>query len=210
MSTLGGARRTVPATLSDVPQPVGHRGRPLVPELTSLLRLGTGAARKIGAVLVSGDYGAIDVATCRLMSIDLLGVCTVKAAVERGYLRQDLSDVALVGDALDPLVVRDYGGPSTYVGRGREGLRARGFIGVVSRLINQATARPVIQRSLCTSCVRCYRSCPTETIEIVGTVPVVRHDRCIRCYCCHEMCDSHAIKLERTIVGKVVARLAAG
>ena len=74
----------------------------------------SGTPKKIGAVLASGDYSAIDVATARLMSIDPHRASTINAAIERGYLKDDLSDVAVVGDPLESLIVKDFKGPSTY------------------------------------------------------------------------------------------------
>ena len=75
-----------------------------------------GTPRKIGAVLASGDYNAIDVATCRLMAIDPLRVPTISAAIERGYLKEDFNDVSVVGDNLEDFIVKDYRGPSTFLG----------------------------------------------------------------------------------------------
>ena len=74
----------------------------------------SGTPKKIGAVLASGDYSAIDVVTARLMSIDPHRASTIKAAIERGYLKDDLSDVAVVGDSLESLIVKDFKGPSTF------------------------------------------------------------------------------------------------
>ncbi|HEY3274143.1 MAG TPA: DUF362 domain-containing protein [Methanocella sp.] len=167
----------------------------------------TGTPRKIGAVLASGDYSAIDVATCRLMSIDPLRVGTIKAAVERGYLQQDLSNVSLVGDSPDSLIVKDFKGPSTYTGHNHDSIRTGGLLGFVSSLANESTPRPVIHADRCVSCMKCVRSCPMKTIALVNKKPKISYKKCIKCYCCHEMCDSHAISLERSLTGKVLARV---
>lgn len=71
-----------------------------------------GDPRKIGAILASSDYSAIDVVTCRLISVDPLFAPTVAAAVERRYLREDLSDISVIGDSLEGLVVNDLKWPA--------------------------------------------------------------------------------------------------
>ena len=74
----------------------------------------SGTPRKIGAVLASGDYNAIDVVTAKLMSFDPTEVSTIRAAVERGYLKNDFSDITILGDSLEKLVVTDFKLPSTH------------------------------------------------------------------------------------------------
>jgi uncharacterized protein (DUF362 family)/ferredoxin len=175
----------------------------------------TGTPRKIGAVLASADYSAIDVATCRLMSIDPLRVPTIAAAVERGYLRGDLSDVSLTGDSIDGLIVKDFLGPSTYLGPGsnKAGSRrksrklSRMLFPIVFAVANESTPRPVIHAKTCVSCLKCVRSCPMKTIAVVDKKPRIDYKKCIKCYCCHEMCDSQAISLERSMAGKVLVRV---
>jgi len=167
----------------------------------------TGTPRKIGAVLASGDYNAIDVATCRLMSIDPLRVPTITAAVERGYLKGDLSDVSVTGDVLEGLIVKNYLGPSTYLGKDSNSGKSNRFMRLVFALVNEYPPRPVIHADRCVSCMKCVRSCPVKTITIVDKKPHIGYKKCIKCYCCHEMCDSHAISLERSLTGKVLARL---
>lgn len=142
----------------------------------------TGPSRKIGAILASGDYGAIDVATCRLMSLEPRSVGTICAMIERGYLQEDFSDVFIVGENLERLTVKDYKPPSTY--KEKEKLR------------------PVININWCISCMKCVRSCPAKTIYVVNKKPKINYIKCIKCYCCHETCDTHAISLERNLAGK--------
>ncbi|MFZ2497218.1 DUF362 domain-containing protein [Methanosarcina sp.] len=142
----------------------------------------TGPSRKIGAILASGDYGAIDVATCQLMSLEPMRVGTIRAMIERGYLQKDLSDVSIVGEKIKRLIVKDYKLPSTYIEKGK--------------------LRPVININRCISCMKCVRSCPVKTIDIVNKKPKINYKKCINCYCCHETCDTHAISLKGSLAGK--------
>jgi uncharacterized protein (DUF362 family)/Pyruvate/2-oxoacid:ferredoxin oxidoreductase delta subunit len=166
-----------------------------------------GDPRKIGAVLASGDYSAIDAATCRLISVDPRYAPTVAAAIERGYLREDLSDVSVIGDSLEELIVKDFKRPATYAGHGRRHDPSSPFAKIMA-LASEYTLRPVIHEDLCTACLKCVQSCPVKTISVVDEKPVIDYTKCIRCYCCHEMCDSRAISLERNeAAGKELARL---
>jgi Pyruvate/2-oxoacid:ferredoxin oxidoreductase delta subunit len=166
-----------------------------------------GDPRKIGAVMASGDYSAIDVATCRLIAVDPVYAPTIAAAVERGYLREDLSDVSMIGDSLEDLNVKDFKRPATYAGQGRRHDPSSPFAKIMA-LASEYTLRPVIHEDLCTACLKCVMSCPVKTISVVDEKPVIDYTKCIRCYCCHEMCDSRAISLEHNeAAGKELAKL---
>ncbi|HMK45451.1 MAG TPA: DUF362 domain-containing protein [Methanocella sp.] len=169
-----------------------------------------GTPRKIGAVLASGDYSAIDAVTCLLMSLDPLRVPTIAAAVERGYLREDLGDVSLAGDSMEGLIVRDFRPPCTYRGQSRQNALSGRFARLIE-LASEYTLRPVIDVSLCEGCMKCVRSCPMKIISVVDEKPRIDYKKCIRCYCCHEMCDSRAISLQRNdAAGEALARETAG
>ncbi|MGB8308810.1 MAG: DUF362 domain-containing protein [Methanoregula sp.] len=166
-----------------------------------------GTPRKIGAVLASGDYSAIDVATSRLMAIDPLRVPTITAAIERGYLKEDFSDLFMVGDNMSDFIVKGYRGPSTFLGEDSTQGKSHFLLRLVFKLVNEYPPRPVIHADHCISCMKCVRSCPVKTIGVVDNKPRIGYKNCIKCYCCHEMCDSHAITLERSLTGKVLAGL---
>jgi uncharacterized protein (DUF362 family)/Pyruvate/2-oxoacid:ferredoxin oxidoreductase delta subunit len=162
-----------------------------------------GTPRKIGAVLVSGDYSAIDVATSRLMSIDPKKVSTINAAIERGYLKDDLSDVAVVGEPLESLIVKDFKGPSTYK-NAHKTKKSRGLAtSIVYGLVKESALKPRILKDRCIGCMKCMRSCPVKAITAVNKKPSIDYSKCIKCYCCHEMCDEHAIALERSLRGRI-------
>ena len=147
-----------------------------------------GTPREIGAVLASGDYNAIDVITARLMSFDPMDVSTIRAAVERGCLRADLSDITILGDSLEELTVTDFKLPATH-DKTRDNNQIQSFIRMIA---------PRILIDRCIGCMRCLRSCPVKAITPVENKPSINYEMCIHCYCCHEMCDEHAIALERT------------
>ena len=107
-----------------------------------------GSPRKIGAVLTSGDYSAIDVATAKLMSIDPKKVPTIRQRSKESTLKEDLSDISIVGVPLESLVVHDYKGPSTH-----DNNRVLSFIHLIV---------PHILVDRCIGCMKCMRSCPVK------------------------------------------------
>jgi len=171
----------------------------------------TGTPRKIGAILASADYTAIDVITARLMAFDPMQIGTIKAASELGFIREDFSDISVLGEDPSKLVVPDFKHPSTYLDsdgkNGKQNLVRRIFYGMFFTIARTYPPWPGIQNDLCTGCMNCVRSCPKQAISIVDKKPKINHNNCIRCYCCHEMCDSHAISLERSLAGKIIARI---
>lgn len=171
----------------------------------------TGSPRKIGAILASANPAAIDVVTARMMAFDPLRIGTIKAAVERGLLKEDFSDITIVGEDPANLVVPDFLHPSTYAEFGKEGgkpgLVKRMVYGIWVSLARAYPPWPRIEEEKCVSCMKCVRSCPKKTIHVRGKTPEIDHTNCIRCYCCHEMCDSHAIALERSLAGKILAAI---
>jgi uncharacterized protein (DUF362 family)/NAD-dependent dihydropyrimidine dehydrogenase PreA subunit len=163
----------------------------------------SGRPRQIGAVLVSQSYAAIDVVASRLINMHPEDICTVRAAWERGVLEKDLGTIEVLGDDLDPLVVKDFKRPSTYAAgkRKRAGAIERNLV----KMVRVYALRPAVMHSHCSNCGRCVRACPTGAMRESRGKVLLSHKRCIRCYTCHEMCTSNAISLKRSLGGRAVA-----
>ena len=166
----------------------------------------SGSPRKIGAIMASPDYTAMDVAVCRLMSLEPMDVGTIRAAAEMGLVKSDFSDVSMVGDPVDELIVRDFKKPSTYLGGGR-GLKRNAILKITQKLGRIYALRPRVLSDKCIGCRKCERSCPVRAITMKDGKPVIDLRSCIRCYCCHEMCMERAIALERSRTGKIMGRI---
>ena len=164
----------------------------------------SGTPRHVGAILASDSYSALDVVASRIMSIDPKEICTIRAAIERGLLSEDLSDVKVLGGELEKFRVPDFKRPSTFIGQKRKNGRA---MKAMMSLIKVYALRPVIVRSMCVGCGKCSRGCPMKAISMKDGKAKINHRKCIRCYSCHEFCDSHAILLKRSLRGKALAIL---
>jgi uncharacterized protein (DUF362 family)/Pyruvate/2-oxoacid:ferredoxin oxidoreductase delta subunit len=167
-----------------------------------------GHPRKIGAVVASPNCHALDVVAARLMGFDPLDICTIKAAVGRGYLAKDLSEVRVLGVPVDELAVPDFRKPSTYLpgGQYEEGRLMR----TVGKLARAYALRPEVITERCVGCGQCEKVCPKKTVKVRNGKARFRYGDCIRCYCCHEMCPHDAIALRRSTGGRVLARMTGG
>jgi uncharacterized protein (DUF362 family)/ferredoxin len=161
-----------------------------------------GSPRKIGALLASPDYSAADVVLSKIMSFHPLEVSTIRAAVSRGRLLEDLSDVCVLGEKLDDFVVKDFKKPLTGQGLTGGGLRA-----LINMVIKPYSLRPRVISDRCTGCQRCRSVCPKGAISMRESKAKISYADCIRCYCCHEMCPDQAIDLERSLLGKTMAAI---
>lgn len=162
-----------------------------------------GDPRKIGAILASGNYAALDIVAARLMALPPDSVPTIRAAAARGVVPEDLS-VEVLGDDLDALLVKDFKHPATM---GQEGFARSRFMRAFARMARAYALRPVVQPSLCVGCGECVRACPKGAIRMVRGKARVKYRDCIRCYCCHEMCTRKAIRLERGWAGKIMVKV---
>jgi Pyruvate/2-oxoacid:ferredoxin oxidoreductase delta subunit len=164
----------------------------------------SGTPRRVGAVLASSSFSALDVVAARLIHMAPERIPTVQVAQGRGLLPEDLDRIEVMGGKVENLQVTDFRMPSTYR-KGRGGLKR-----IERRLLSLTRVyalRPVIVKEACTNCGRCVRACPKGAIKSRSGKARVNHRYCICCYTCHEMCTSHAIRLERSLTGRTVAKL---
>lgn len=163
-----------------------------------------GDMRKVGAVLASPDFTAIDIAASMIMSIDPAEVATVKAAVERGLVQKDFHDVRFLGEDIESLVVRDFKQPETYMkARGEQG-RVWSALG---GMIKAYALRPEIITETCIGCGECVKICPKRAISLKGKKARIAYKDCIRCYSCHETCANSAIRLSKSRAGRLVTKM---
>ena len=167
-----------------------------------------GEPRKIGAILASGSCHAVDVVEARLMGFDPLDICTIRGAVERGYLDQDLTDVRVIGARTEDLALPDFKKPSTYV-PGQQHEQGR-LIRTVGKLARAYALRPEVITERCVGCGQCEKVCPKRTVKVKNGKARFSYGECIRCYCCHEMCPHDAIALRRSTGGRVLAKVTGG
>jgi len=131
----------------------------------------------LNLLLASEDSVAIDLAICKILDINPIGVPTLKRANVRNlwpkknnYPLLKPKDVEYKGFKL----------PST-----------AGYI-LTGKKTPAKSPKP---QDNCTGCGQCMKICPVNAIKIISKKASVDYSKCIRCYCCHEVCTESAIKL---------------
>ena len=138
---------------------------------------GSGDPVKMDLVLASTDSVAMDIAVCKILGVESVGIPALKRAKVRGlwperidYPIKNPVDVAFKGFRLPNTADHLLTGKKT------------------------PNKSPVITDK-CTACGDCERICPKEAVEVQGQKAEVTYSRCIRCFCCHEVCPEDAIIL---------------
>jgi uncharacterized protein (DUF362 family)/Pyruvate/2-oxoacid:ferredoxin oxidoreductase delta subunit len=167
-----------------------------------------GDPRKIGAVVASGNCHALDVVAAQLMGFDPRDICTIKAAIGRGYLENDLSGVTVLGAQVDDLAVKDFKKPATYVPGGQ--YEPGRLMRTVGKLARAYALRPEVITERCVGCGQCEKVCPKKTVKVKKGKARFKYGECIRCYCCHEMCPHDAIALRHSAGGRLLAKITGG
>lgn len=145
-----------------------------------------GRPRVIGALVGGPDPHAVDAVGARLIGLHERQVTTLEAALRRGLL----TAYEIIGDALEPMIVRDFDIPM--------GLRRGSWVRMMNRLPQPLRPRPVFTLKKCDGCGTCMRACPAKAIAMdARRRPYVDVKTCIRCYCCQELCPKNDVEVRR-------------
>jgi uncharacterized protein (DUF362 family) len=138
---------------------------------------GSGDPVKLDLVLASTDEVAMDIAVCKILGVEPVGIPALKRAKIRGLWPESID----------------------YPIRRPEDVAYKGF-----RLPNTADhlltgkkppkKSPVITGK-CIACGDCERICPKHAVKVIGHMAEITYSKCIRCFCCHEVCPEDAIML---------------
>lgn len=145
-----------------------------------------GKPRKIGAILGGMNSHAVDAVGAQLIGLRPEQVTTLEAAIKRDLL----PDYEIAGEALEPLVVRDFDIPMKY--------KRASWVRLVNKLPQVMRPRPVFTHRKCDGCGTCVRACPAKAIIMdERRRPHVDVKKCIRCYCCQELCPKTDVEVKR-------------
>ena len=138
---------------------------------------GSGDPVKMNLALAATDHVAMDIAVCKILGIEPVGIPVLKMAKVSGlwperidYPIRQPEDVAYKGFKL----------PNTadHLLTGKKPPRKS----------------PVITDK-CTACGECENICPRDAVKVKDRMAEVTYAKCIRCFCCHEVCPEDAIVL---------------
>ena len=166
-----------------------------------------GTPRHLGALLVSPDPFALDLAAAKLIGLKKEDVPYLEAAHARGLIPAAAEELELDGD-LNAFLTPDF----RHVGSPRSLTTLVGGDSALSRLLRKALSRmlqtePKLNASACVGCGVCARSCPAKAIEILEKKAKIDRTKCIRCFCCQELCPKGAMGVRRPLAARFFGRL---
>ena len=163
-----------------------------------------GTPRKIGLLAASANPYALDVLCAHLIGIEPVQVPTLQAAINRGLVPSDISQIEILGEYKE-YVVNDY--------RLVTGQRSLQFKKESNNIFGKAAAafletvlssKPRVKAEECIGCRECEKICPAKAITMADKKPVIDRKKCIRCFCCQEFCPKGAMKVHRTWIAKLL------
>lgn len=163
----------------------------------------SGTPRNINVTLASNSPYHLDKVACTLISLPFEKVPTIKRSYERGICTDDLSDLKIICENFNNLIINDFEIPKTsLVIYNHEKLPE-----FVKTFVNKAIQpKLVVNKDECINCKVCKENCPAEVIEMKNNIPDFNLKKCIRCYCCQELCPKRAITVKRPRVLKLFTR----
>lgn len=140
---------------------------------------GSGEPVEMKLALASTDPVAMDIAVCRIIGIEPVGVPILKRAKVRGLWPRRI-DYPLLRP--EDVAYRGFRLPNT-----------------ASHILSgkKPPSRSPVITNQCTACGACADICPQNAVQINDRMAEVTYSRCIRCFCCHEICPEDAIVLRR-------------
>lgn len=149
---------------------------------------GSGTPKNMNTMLVSDNPHHLDYVASILMMMEPETVPTIHQAMKRGLIKEDFSDVEIIGD-IKTLTPDDY-----------EHAKSNSFMSAKKGLLSLLKRYPKIIKKTCIGCKICADICPVSTIDMVNRKAVINYDNCISCFCCHEFCPEKSIVTTRKIL----------
>ena len=162
-----------------------------------------GQNRHIGLVFASENAHALDMAACRIIDYSPDEVDTVREAVERGLVAENADGLEIVGEDIEPLIIKDFVKPESHFNL----LKLISLPASLNAFLTNALAsRPKMDYRTCVSCGECARCCPPKAIDMSSGKPVIDEKKCIKCFCCQELCPKKAVMIKRPLLNRFMIK----
>ena len=154
-----------------------------------------GDPRKIGALIAGDCPHSADIIGITLIGQNPMDICTIQRAAEMGIVTGKLSDVHLLGDPVESLIVKDFIPATEHSVRVLRQVLPPFIDNAVGKMLQ---AKPMVNKRKCMACGDCMRSCPPKAIKISNHYPLIDRSLCIHCFCCQELCPHGAMEIKRS------------
>lgn len=161
-----------------------------------------GIPRHIGVMLASQSPYALDAVACKIINLNSDRVPTLRGSIKRGYIKEDFSDINVLGEDIEKLIIKDFKIPSTSKDfRLLKSSLPKFLHEPITKLI---TPKPIVRHKDCIKCGKCIQACPAKVMSFNENKVTINLDNCIRCYCCHELCPKKAVDIKRHFIFKLI------
>lgn len=161
-----------------------------------------GIPRHLGVMLASQSPYALDAVACKIINLNSDRVPTLRGSIKRGYIKEDFSDINILGEDIEKLIIKDFKIPSTSKDfRLLKSSLPKFLHEPITKLI---TPKPVVRHKDCIKCGKCIQACPAKVMSFNEDKITINLDNCIRCYCCHELCPKKAVDIKRNFIFKLI------
>lgn len=163
-----------------------------------------GTPRALGCLIASRSGHMLDMTAAGLIGLAPREVPTIRAAMDRGLLPADVSQLTISGEPRR-FAVTDF---QTAPAQSSVFFHIAGR-GPVGRLVDRAatrvmTPRPKLKAEDCIGCGKCAQICPAKAIAMEKGRPAIDRSRCIHCFCCQEFCPKGAMQVGRNFILRVL------
>ena len=165
-----------------------------------------GTPRPIGCLIAAKNGHMLDAVAAGLIGLSPEEIPTLQRARKRALLPEELSSIAVYGDAKQ-FAVPDFktvpAQSDVFFHVLGDGLPGKVVDFIVGRIL---TPFPKLAPALCIGCGKCAQTCPAKAITMKRGKPQINRSVCIHCFCCQEFCPKGAMKVGRTGIGKAVSK----
>ena len=160
----------------------------------------SGTTIKMNCLLASTNAYELDYVLTKIMDIDSFKMPLIQQEQKRGLL--SIEEIEYLGDNYESFVKKEFNNVEIQV-YNKNNKKVPPFLnGFVHKLL---TRRPIIKKSKCKGCKKCFDHCPVKAIEMCKKkdnkqYAKVNYDKCIRCFCCQELCPFHVVKIKTGIL----------
>lgn len=158
-----------------------------------------GTPRHIGALLASTDPYKLDLACAKIIGLEKENVTTLEAAYKRGLIPSDYTKLTY-NEIIENYFISDYKNIPIH-----SGILFDSKPPLIKKMISKSLqSTPLVEKSKCISCKKCFETCPAKAITMKNNKPVIDRKKCISCFCCQEFCPAGAIKSKRPFIAKLL------
>lgn len=160
-----------------------------------------GNPRHIGRIIAGKNPYECDLVGLAVTNNDYRKIVMMTLAIDRGL--SDPAAVEVVGKTVEESLIADYDNvvpmPDTPL---------KSLPNWVQHLMfRHCTRRPVIPKSKCRGCGKCFEHCPPKAISMEKGKAEVNFKKCIRCFCCQELCPFHIVTIKTPLLARFMNRL---